>query len=587
MYKHCLHALSLITLVGLSSAAAAASWVPAIVPWPKSVEVGQGMITLNAHSRIVSKTASLEPLAKVLAEEIHAVAGLDLQVATGQPGPGDIGLALDPALAKESYNLIVGEHVAVRGADYGAVALGTVTLLQSLNCRDGAVSIPRISVADGPAVAFRGLMIDVARKHHSIESLKQIVTLCRLYKVRYLQLHLTDDQSFMFPSKAYPLLATKNQHGGKTYTIEQLKDLVAYADARNVTIVPELEVPGHAATMNRAMHDLFIIRDTRPYEHHASINFVKDDVLHAVETIVGEMCEVFSSTPYFHIGGDEADLALAAQNVDFKAAMKKYNLPNQHELYRRFVGQMNEIVKKHGKQTIVWEGFGRQGVVPIPKDILVMSYEIRFYQPQDLVQDGYRVINASWTPLYVVNANCRPPAEIYAWNLRQFKPFGAKPTDQGIQVPAGDKVVGAMMCAWEQPEKLELPNERNRVPAMMERIWNPAAGKTYADFNRRFAATDRLLDLMVHKFSVQADGLTDHGGNAFTRSATLSLQLSPSVRGTIRYTLDGKDPTVTSAAYTKPLTITATTEFKAQVFDADGTPLGGPRWTRYELRPSP
>ena len=187
----------------------------------------------------------------------------------------------------------------------------------------------------------------------------------------------------MFPSKAYPQLATKNEHGGKTYTLEELKDLVAYADARNVTIIPEYEMPGHSAAANRAMHDLFIIRGTKPYEHHASINFAKDEVMQAVATIVGEMCEVFQSTPYFHIGGDEADLAFAHQNADFQAAFKKYNLPNQHQLYRKFVADMDEIVKKHGKQMIVWEGFGREPNSPIqiPKDIIVMAYEIRFYMP--------------------------------------------------------------------------------------------------------------------------------------------------------------------------------------------------------------
>jgi hexosaminidase len=200
----------------------------------------------------------------------------------------------------------------------------------------------------------------------------------------------------------------------------------------------------------------------------------------------------------FHIGGDEADLALADQNVDFKAAMKKYGLPNQHELYRQFVCQMNEVVKKHGKQMIVWEGFGRHGKVPIPKDILVMAYEIRFYMPQDLVNDGYKVVNASWTPLYVVNANCRPPAEIYAWNLFQFKPFGAKAEDKGRLLAPSENVIGAQLCAWEQPQSLELPNERKRLPAMIERIWNPATGRSFDDFQRRLVATDRLLDLLLH-----------------------------------------------------------------------------------------
>ena len=330
----------------------------------------------------------------------------------------------------------ITDNATVRGGNYGAVALGTATLLQAMAVEKQAikqaVSLPRMSIEDEPKSNFRGLMVDVARHQHSIASLKDIVELCRLYKVRYLQLHLTDDQAFMFPSRAYPLLNTKNENHRKSYTLEDLKDLVAFADHRNVTIIPEYEVPGHSAAVNRAMHDLFIIAKTKPYEHHASINFCKDDVMRAVETITGEMCEVFKSSPYFHIGGDEADLALADQNVDFKAAMKKYDLPNQHELYRRFVCQMDDIMKKNGKQMIVWEGFGRRGKVNIPKDIIVMAYEIRFYMPGDLVKDGYKVINAAWTPLYVVNDNCRPPEEIYAWNLYQFKPFGAKrPTGAG------------------------------------------------------------------------------------------------------------------------------------------------------------
>jgi hexosaminidase len=358
-----------------------------------------------------------------------------------------------------------------------------------------------MSISDGPAVEYRGLMIDVARQYHSTASLKRIVQLCRLYKIRYLQLHLTDDQSFMFPSKAYPQLATQNQHGGKTYTIAELKDLVAYADARNVTIVPEYEMPGHSAAANRALPDLFIIRRTKPYEHHASINFAKDEVMKAVAAIVGEMCEVFRSSPYFHIGGDEADLALANQNVEFQAAMKKHNLPNKHQLYRKFVVDMNEVVKRHGKRMIVWEGFGREPNSPIqiPKDIIVMAYEIRFYMPDALIHDGYDVINASWTPLYVVNANCRPAEEIFGWQLRQFKPFGAKPSERGVMAPPESSVFGAQMCAWEQPEKLELPSLRNRLPAMAERIWNPAASKTYQDFARRLAATDRLLERLVRQ----------------------------------------------------------------------------------------
>ncbi len=452
--------MSLALLAALAGSVArmpAADVRPALVPWPRTLKPGEGTLPLTAESRIVCQDPTLRPLANILAEEIQLVCGLQLAVAPGKPRHGDIVLAIDPSLAKEAYRLDVADTASVAAGNYAAVALGTATLLQSLAVRGGEVGLPRMSLQDEPPAEFRGLMIDVARKYHSIESLKDLVELCRLYKVRYLQLHLTDDQAFTFPSRAYPKLNEKPQHGGKCYTIEMLRDLVAYADARGVTIIPEYEVP----------------------------------------------------------------------------------------------------------------------------DIIVMSYEIRFYLPQDLVNDGYKVINASWTPLYVVNDKRRPPSEIYAWNLLQFKPFGAKAEDKGIVVPRSDKVIGAQLCAWEQPERLELPNERLRVPAMIERIWNPAAGRSYDDFERRLACSDLLLDLL-HKFTVQAEGLCSFGSNHFQRELQLALTLSPAVKGKIRYTLDGTDPTAKSPASTGTIRLDKTTDFKAQAFDADNKPLGCLRSTKYE-----
>lgn len=557
-----------------------------LVPWPKTIKPLPDSVILTSRSRIVAADPRLLPLAGLLAGEIELVTGLKTTLADGQPAPGDIGLQLDSRLQGEAYSLEARQAVLVRGGNYGAVALGAATVLQLVGTDQGLVSIPGIAITDAPSTEYRGLLVDVARRYHSIDNLKQMVQLCRLYKIRYLQLHLTDDQAFTFPSTAYPQLTSKNHHGGPSYTLEQLKDLVAYADARYVTIIPEYEVPGHSAAANRAIPDLFLIKGTKPYEHHASINFAKAEVMRAVATIVGEMCDVFRSSPYFHIGGDEADLALANQNEDFKAAFKRHNLPNQHQLYRKFVADMNEIVKQHGKTMIVWEGFGREpgSPVQIPTDVIVMAYEIRFYMPDHLVADGYRVVNASWTPLYVVNRG-RPPAEIYDWQLRQFKPYGARPAEPGVIVAPDQPVFGAQMCAWEQPEAAELPNERHRLPAMSERIWNPGAGKSYDDFARRSAATDRILDLLAHQFHARVEGLEDPHDYRFERELTLRLSPSPAVAGTIHYTLGGKAPTLDSPAYAEPLRLSDTTVFQARIFSANGAPLGYPRNTRYELHP--
>ena len=471
-------------------------FAPKFVPWPQKVELKTGNAVMTCNGAIRVSDESLMPLAKVLIEEISLLDGPIFKVETGPGNAGDIVLELNPKLAGESYSVFVDEKATIRAGTYGGIAMGTVSLLQSLNLTKEKASIPQMAINDNPAADFRGLLVDVARNYHSIYSLKQMVRLCRLYKIRYLHLHLTDDPMFMFPSTAYPQLSSKN-YGGKCYTLDELKDLVAFADARYVTIIPEYEVPGHSGAAIRAMKDLLIIHDTKPYEHHASINFVRDDVMKLVETVVGEMCEVFKSSPYFHIGGDEADLALAKQNVDFQAAMKKHDLPDVHELYRRFVVKMNDIVKKNHKQTIVWEGFGEKGKIKIPTDIIVMEYEIRFYKPGALVRDGYKVINTSWTPLYVVNKKVRPPEEIYAWNQYQFKPVDAKATDNGTIVAPTPLIIGAELCSWEQQQSIELSSLRGRVPAMSERIWNPGANRPFADFSKRFDACDAMLTKLV------------------------------------------------------------------------------------------
>ena len=147
------------------------------------------------------------PLARVLADEFQSVTSVRLPTAVGEGGTGDIILAVDSSLKGESYAIEVADRATIRGGNYGGLALGTTTLLQAAEAQGGKAKLPRMSVADQPAAEYRGLMIDVARQYHSIASLKQIVQLCRQYKIRYLQLHLTDDQSFMFPSKTYPQLA--------------------------------------------------------------------------------------------------------------------------------------------------------------------------------------------------------------------------------------------------------------------------------------------------------------------------------------------------------------------------------------------
>lgn len=556
-----------------------------IIPAPKTAMPG-GSTVVYPSITTISAEPDLKPIARVLAEEVKTAFNTTWKQET-EPS-GSIRLKLDKTMEPEAYNLAIGSHTTITGGSYRAVAMATVSLLQVLKPMGNGVSAPLLVVQDKPTFPYRGLLIDVARKYHSISTLKQIVEMCRFYKIRYLQLHLSDDQAFTFPSKAFPELTTMNQHGGPSYIREELDDLVNYADDRAVTIIPEIDMPGHCAALIRAKPELFKIAGTKPYEHHATINFANEKVLAAIDTIIGEVCDVFKSAPYFHMGGDEADIANVAQHADFKAAFQTLGLPenSQQELFRRFIGQVNEMVKKRGKSTMVWEGFGRDpnSKFPIPKDITVMEFENAYYLPSDLASDGYRLINASWTPLYVVNQHVWQPKKVYDWDISRFGKF-SKTYPESVFMSANPKMIdGAQVCAWEQPEYLEITNLRRILPAMSERIWSPGTPQDFDIYTLRFEKTDALLTRLIQPVEFDPSGMKKLGPDdfdlpTFTKAAYVTLRSR--WKGDIHYTIDGSKPTSASPVYQNSFKIDDTTTVRA-IVTGDGMPTYESSMTFYK-----
>lgn len=224
-----------------------------LVPWPQSIQCAHGSFTLDQTARIVAEHLSLLGLANVLAKELRSTCSVELTNTSDAARTGDIPPRLSDNLEDECNIVKINHMASIEGGNYEAVALGTVTLLQLLERNGSVVTSPRLTIEDGRKSAYRGLLVDVARNCHSVDTLRQCVELCRMYKVRYLQLHVSDDQGFTFPSTGYPQLTSMNWHGGPAYTLDELKELEAYASARGIAIVPEFEVPGHAGTMNRSM----------------------------------------------------------------------------------------------------------------------------------------------------------------------------------------------------------------------------------------------------------------------------------------------------------------------------------------------
>ena len=201
----------LITVIALLLAATPLlAAEPVFVPQPGKIAKLDGQLALTPAARLVVADAKLIDLANVVAAEIRRATGLRLSIHAGPARASDIELVVDKALKGEAYSLAIADRAAVRGGTREALARGTTTLVQAISVVDGEISIRRMTISDHPQFAYRGAMLDVARKPYSIDTLKQCVDVCRFYKVRYLQLHMTDENAWTFPSSKYPKLGSQN-----------------------------------------------------------------------------------------------------------------------------------------------------------------------------------------------------------------------------------------------------------------------------------------------------------------------------------------------------------------------------------------
>jgi len=465
--------------------------IPSIVPAFRAVRVLPGWMNLPAETRVFAVEERLAGLVEVLDGEFSRLMGIGCKLSRTVE-QAEIVLETDTRLADEEYRLEIEDQAVVTGGSPGAVAMGTVSLLQLLAKKNGRPALPRLSARDRPHSPYRGLMLDLARTWHDFEILKQAVVLCRWYKINHLHLHLTDSESFTFPCKAFPRIVTKGRH----YTLAQLRRLESFATARGVTLVPELDVPGHSGAMISAMPELFGIQHWK--KSPLVLNMGREKVYRALDIIIGEMTAVFRASPYFHIGCDEVSMDFHEEDPDVRRTIARCKLRCVHELYRHFLCRMNEIVKKHDKQTLVWEGFGRFGQVQIPRDIIVFEFETLFNLPGQLLKDGYRLVNTSWQPLYVAPRGKWDPEYIYRWNLSRWENWWEKaPSHDPIQLKPTPRIIGAEMCSWANPGTEEIPLLRRRLPAMAERIWVPDRRGSVADFLKRLKATDRRLDRLL------------------------------------------------------------------------------------------
>ena len=472
-----------------------------LIPTPRYTDMGDARVSV-APCYIAE--APLTDAARTLADYARRTHGITLT-----EGIGGICLKMDATLPAESYALTAtAEGAVVKVADEAAAQHAAVSLIQLMEKTDDGLTLPSGTLEDAPECTYRTLMIDLARNWHEPRVLYEYVDMCCFYKIRYLHLHFTDDESYTLPSKAFPKLSTEGRH----YTEGEIKELLAYAKLRGVQIIPEIDVPGHTTSFSAAYGDIFG-RD--------GIICLSEESMEAMSTLFRELCELFEGSDYIHMGGDEAVIdrwttcdkclnAFQKSGVDVDKYLSSGE--TRHDLaelmYATFIKRICEVILACGKTPVVWEGFRADTNHLIPREALIVSWE-NFYQttPQ-LLEGGFRLVNGSWIPMYVVTPVIHwSPEEIYNWSIYTWRPYHPRSPYAGgsLTIEPTEKVEGGMLLAWGDHIKRKFPvlsegirKEQQlveeRVPPFTENVWNREKPTDWNEFSTRMTAVASLYE---------------------------------------------------------------------------------------------
>jgi hexosaminidase len=599
-----------------------------IIPAPRRIQPARGEFPLDRTTRIMLSdpaNGELRSLAELLAAPLRAATGLPLPVSLE---PADehpahaIALRLAPAgdsARPESYRLLITE----RGALLSAPTLvglfrGLQTLRQLLPPDVDRVTrslpqapvhwaIPAGEVDDAPRFPYRGLLLDVARWFYPPEFIKKVIDLLALYKLNVLHLHLTDDQGWRLEIKKYPRLTQigawrketivgqhfdpyvgdGRPHGG-FYSQKQIRDLVAYAAARQVTIIPEIEMPGHARAALAAYPELSCTGG--PFEVstrwgvHQDIFCPSERTFGFLEDVLLEVMQLFPSR-YIHIGGDEVPKDQWKASSVAQEVIRREGLANEEELQSYFIRRIEVFLRGHGRRLIGWDETLEGGLAP---EATVMSWR-GVAGGIEAARQGHDVIMTPTDHAYFDYYQGDPAAEPLA--IGGFLPldtvYAFEPVPNDLTPQQALHVLGAQGSLWTEyiptPARAEymiLP----RLLALSEVLWSPKEARNWRRFVARLPAHFARLDALGVEYRVPEPVGLGEDRRVLEDEIRLTMS-SPFPGGVVRFTTDGSDPTLLSPPYSGPVDLRlspAPVTVSARVFlpSGRGSPVARARIAR-------
>jgi len=568
-----------------------------LIPMPAQVQRAPGHYRLDAMTTI--NVAPGDTQAKHVATQlqgwIRQARGITPTIVEGK-GKSGISLATVSSIkGREAYTLDVDAN-GVRIAANAETGLfyGAVTYWQLLTDPAAQNGVPAVHIVDAPRFEWRGLMLDSSRHFQSVSDIEHLLDQMAMHKLNTFHWHLTDDQGWRLEIEKYPKLteigACRKPVGPDIaltgdadkpycgfYTKDEAKQIVAYAAERHITVVPEIEMPGHAQAavasypkFGAGSKKLTVSSD---WGVNTALYNVDDGTFTFLQDVLDEVMEIFPST-YIHVGGDEAAKDEWERSKTVQAKMKSLGITDEEKMQGWFIARIGTYLDKHGRRLIGWDEILDGDV---PQSATVMSWR-GTEGAIKAANAGHDVVMAPSPTLYLDRLQStlpdEPPGRPSGQSLQTIYDFDPVPKEI-----AGDKashVLGAQVTVfaeyfpnWSRTQHAIFP----RIAALAERTWSPKA-----DWNGFVTRLPAQMSRYRAAGIVPADGafavaIAAEEAPGQKAKVTLSNQTG---YGTVRYTTDGSSPTAQSTAYTGPFDVELPTTVRANAFEG-GFGLAGPR----------
>ena len=568
-----------------------------IIPLPQEIVTAQGgAFILKSGVKILYPEGNekMQRNAKFLADYLKTATGKDFAIEAGTEGKNAIVLALGAeAENPESYQLkVAGDGITITGPTEAGVFYGIQSLRKSLPVAVGAdIALPAVEIKDAPRFSYRGAHFDTSRHFFTVDEVKTYIDMMALHNMNRFHWHITEDQGWRLEIKKYPKLTeigskrtetvigrNSGEYDGKPYggfyTQEQAKDIVAYAAERYITVIPEIDLPGHMQAALAAYPELGCTGG--PYEVWRQWGVSEDvlcagndQVLKFLEDVYAELIEIFPSE-YIHVGGDECPKVRWEKCPKCQARIKALGLKSddkhskEERLQSFVINHIEKFLNEHGRQIIGWDEILEGGLAP---NATVMSWRGEgggieaAKQKHDVIMtpntylyfDYYQTKDTENEPLGI--GGYLPLERVYSY---EPMPVSLTPEEQkyikGVQANLWTEYIPTFSHA----QYMVLP----RWAALSEVQWSTPDKKNYEDFLSRLPRLIKWYDAEGYNYAKHVFNVTaEYTPNP--ADGTLDITLSTIDNAPIHYTLDGTEPTAASPLYESPLKIKENVTFSA------------------------